>query len=230
MIVSSGASGPSTTWKQTNLSRSATESSFNLDTDHNPSGPGSGDPLPGDHNIRLGNAFHARGYDTPYTAECTECHGQGLQGVRFDHGVIDAIDRQDDQLLARAQHVRVLRQVAVGPHDGFRFEAEFDGNLACGVAALYEPDFSEQSLALMEASFREAEAAVLAAALAERLVQLDAANAATYRANAEDFLRRGDEARAGWEEGAEAVVTQITASAGIDSPPSVTTWSTATAS
>jgi hypothetical protein len=37
--------------------------------------------LPGDHNIRLGNAFHARGYETPYTAECTECHGDGLQGI-----------------------------------------------------------------------------------------------------------------------------------------------------
>jgi len=68
-------------WKQTNLSESADLSSFDLETDHNPSGPGSGDPLPGDHNIKLGNAFHANGYETPYTAHCTECHGQGLQGV-----------------------------------------------------------------------------------------------------------------------------------------------------
>jgi len=45
----------------------------------------------------------------------------------------------------------------------------------------------------------------VAAALAERLAELDAANAATYRANAEDFLRRWDEARAGWEERAEAL-------------------------
>jgi hypothetical protein len=66
------------TWKTTNMSESADLSSFDLDTDHNPSG---GDPLPGDHNIRLGNAFHAKGYDTPYTAHCSECHGQGLQGV-----------------------------------------------------------------------------------------------------------------------------------------------------
>jgi hypothetical protein len=66
------------TWKQTNLSRSADLSSFNIETDHNAK---KGDPLPGDHNIRLGNAFHARGYETPYSAECTECHGQGLQGV-----------------------------------------------------------------------------------------------------------------------------------------------------
>ncbi len=68
-------------WKQTNLSESADLSSFNLETDHNPSGPGSGDPLPGDHNIDLGGVSHANGFDTPYTAECTECHGQGLQGV-----------------------------------------------------------------------------------------------------------------------------------------------------
>ena len=45
----------------------------------------------------------------------------------------------------------------------------------------------------------------VAAALAERLAELDAGNAATYRANAEDFLRRWDEARAGWEERAEAL-------------------------
>lgn len=69
------------TWKQTNLSESADLSSFNIEEDHNPSGPGSGDPLPGDHNILLGNAFHAKGYDTPYTAHCSECHGQGLVGV-----------------------------------------------------------------------------------------------------------------------------------------------------
>jgi hypothetical protein len=69
------------TWKQTNLSESATETSFNLETDHNPSGPGSGDPLPGDHNIPLGGVNHARGFDTPFSAECTECHGRGLQGV-----------------------------------------------------------------------------------------------------------------------------------------------------
>jgi hypothetical protein len=73
------------TWKQTDLSESATLSSFNLETDHNDSGQGSGDPLPGDHNIDVNGAgvLHARGYDTPYVdnAECTECHGQGLQGV-----------------------------------------------------------------------------------------------------------------------------------------------------
>ena len=52
------------------------------------------DPLPNDHNILLGEcedededededecALHAKGYDTPYTAECTECHGYALQGT-----------------------------------------------------------------------------------------------------------------------------------------------------
>ena len=81
------------TWKQTNLSNSADLSSFNIETDHIDKG---GDPLPGDHNIWLGDngsgndsdddsgddgAWHAKNYDTPYTAHCTECHGQGLQGV-----------------------------------------------------------------------------------------------------------------------------------------------------
>lgn len=45
------------------------------------SGPALAESLPGDHNILLTDAFHARGYDTPYTSECTECHGQYLQGV-----------------------------------------------------------------------------------------------------------------------------------------------------
>ena len=41
------------TWKQTNLSESATLSSFNLEEDHIPSPQ---DPLPNDHTIFLGNA------------------------------------------------------------------------------------------------------------------------------------------------------------------------------
>jgi zinc/manganese transport system substrate-binding protein len=45
----------------------------------------------------------------------------------------------------------------------------------------------------------------VADALAERLAELDAANAATYRANADDFLRRWNEARDGWEQRAEAL-------------------------
>jgi len=70
------------TWKQTNLSDSATESSFNIETDHNPK---PNDPLPNDHTIFLGNknkgAFHAPGYEFPYSNECTECHGVALQGT-----------------------------------------------------------------------------------------------------------------------------------------------------
>ncbi len=70
------------TWKKTNLSQSADKSSFNLEEDHKDSGPGSGkDPLPGDHKIELGGVMHPKGYDTPYTAHCSECHGRGLTGV-----------------------------------------------------------------------------------------------------------------------------------------------------
>ena len=47
-------------WKQTNLSESADLSSFNLDTDHNDSGQGSGDPVPGDHNIDAGSVVMSR--------------------------------------------------------------------------------------------------------------------------------------------------------------------------
>ena len=43
----------------------------------------------------------------------------------------------------------------------------------------------------------------VAEALADRLAKLDPANATIYRANADDFLRRWSDARAGWEERAE---------------------------
>ncbi|MDX2418878.1 MAG: choice-of-anchor O protein, partial [Xanthomonadales bacterium] len=72
------------TWKKTNLSESADRSSFNLEEDHKASKQ---DPLPSDHNIFLskGNgkngAYHKRGYETPYTAHCSECHGTALQGT-----------------------------------------------------------------------------------------------------------------------------------------------------
>jgi hypothetical protein len=70
------------TWKQTNLSGSATLSSFNLEEDHNPKPQ---DPLPNDHTIFLGNqnkgAYHAPGFEFPYSNECTECHGSALQGT-----------------------------------------------------------------------------------------------------------------------------------------------------
>ena len=68
------------TWKQTNLSESADLSSFNLDTDHIPSGGGGGDNPPQGHNVDLDGALHMAGYDTPYSSECTECHGVALQG------------------------------------------------------------------------------------------------------------------------------------------------------
>jgi zinc/manganese transport system substrate-binding protein len=45
----------------------------------------------------------------------------------------------------------------------------------------------------------------VAEALAERLAELDTANAAAYRANAADFLQRWSEARARWEERAAAL-------------------------
>ena len=70
------------TWKQTNLSESADLSSFNLETDHIPALP---DPRPSDHHILLGSknngAFHADGYDKPFTYHCTECHGPALTGT-----------------------------------------------------------------------------------------------------------------------------------------------------
>ena len=70
-------------WKQTNLSGAAHLSSFDIETDHIPSKK---DPLPSDHNVLLVSddgfeSLHAKGYDTPVTAHCSECHGQGLQGV-----------------------------------------------------------------------------------------------------------------------------------------------------
>jgi len=45
----------------------------------------------------------------------------------------------------------------------------------------------------------------VAEALAGRLAELDPANAETYRANADDFLRRWSNARTRWEERAEAL-------------------------
>jgi len=45
----------------------------------------------------------------------------------------------------------------------------------------------------------------VAKALADRLAELDAANAASYRANAEDFLQRWNEARERWEARAESL-------------------------
>ena len=70
------------TFKKTNLSESADLSSFNLEDDPKPS---KDDPLPNDHTILFGSenngAWHAPGYDTPYIAHCSECHGSALQGT-----------------------------------------------------------------------------------------------------------------------------------------------------
>jgi len=69
------------TFKQTNLSGSATLSSFELQ-DHVAT---RNDPLPADHTILFGSknngAYHAPGYDYPFTYHCTECHGVALQGT-----------------------------------------------------------------------------------------------------------------------------------------------------
>ena len=75
------------TFKQTNLSNSAEESSFDLvnDTGTN-DGEGDGGWVP--HNIELGGTHgdpvpHVLGYDDPYFSpnHCTECHGVSLQGT-----------------------------------------------------------------------------------------------------------------------------------------------------
>jgi hypothetical protein len=67
------------TFKVTNLSDSAEESSFDLETDHV---PGEEETLPADHTVDVHNdgVLHAPGYKTPYESHCVECHGVGLQG------------------------------------------------------------------------------------------------------------------------------------------------------
>jgi hypothetical protein len=70
------------TFKKTNLSESATLSSFDLELDHLPSAK---DHMPADHNVLLGSinngAYHAPGYTYPFTSHCSECHGPALQGT-----------------------------------------------------------------------------------------------------------------------------------------------------
>jgi len=70
------------TFKKTNLSESADLSSFNLEEDPKDSNK---DPLPNDHTVLFGSenngAWHKPGYDTPYVAHCSECHGSALQGT-----------------------------------------------------------------------------------------------------------------------------------------------------
>ena len=72
------------TWKKTNLSESADKSSFTLGVDGSGDGGDDGDDVPADHTkIEKDDgliAFHKPGMDFPYTNECTECHGNTLQG------------------------------------------------------------------------------------------------------------------------------------------------------
>ncbi len=75
------------TWKQTNLSQSADQSSFNLDTDHV---PGTDDDvehhIPSGHTVLLAEdgveGWHMPGYNMPYSNGCTDCHGETLQGAK----------------------------------------------------------------------------------------------------------------------------------------------------
>jgi hypothetical protein len=70
------------TFKVTNLSDSAVESSFDLEDDHVPADD---EPLPADHTKLLSDGdiegLHKPGYNTPYKSHCVECHGVGLQGT-----------------------------------------------------------------------------------------------------------------------------------------------------
>ena len=73
------------TWKTTNLSLSADQTSFTLGEAGGGDGHDEGDhEIPADHNqVEKEDgliAFHAPGMDYPYTNECTECHGPALQG------------------------------------------------------------------------------------------------------------------------------------------------------
>ena len=71
------------TWKTTNLSQSADQSSFTLGLDGGYNSIDV-DDLPADHNqVEKADGlvvFHARGLEYPYENECTECHGPTLEG------------------------------------------------------------------------------------------------------------------------------------------------------
>ena len=71
------------TWKTTNLSESADQSSFTLGLDGGYNSIDV-DDLPADHNqVEKADGlvvFHARGLEYPYESECTECHGPTLEG------------------------------------------------------------------------------------------------------------------------------------------------------
>ena len=52
------------------------------------------------------------------------------QRVSLDHGMVHAIDRQDDQLLTGPEQVGILCQAAVCPHHRLWLKGKLDGDLA----------------------------------------------------------------------------------------------------
>ncbi|WP_455222777.1 choice-of-anchor O protein [Kaarinaea lacus] len=71
------------TWKPTNLSESADQSSFLLGQSGGGgggSGGGSGNELPSTHTESEHGVLHAPGMKYPYTNQCTSCHGPTLLG------------------------------------------------------------------------------------------------------------------------------------------------------
>ena len=78
------------TWKTTNLSQSADQSSFALGQSGGGNGTiivaGSGisvdasNNVPSSHSVNLHGVLHAPGMDYPYTNQCTRCHGAVLLG------------------------------------------------------------------------------------------------------------------------------------------------------
>lgn len=71
-----------TTWKATNLSESADQSSFELGQSGGGGGGGSGGGNPpASHTEDEGGVLHEPGMDYPYTNQCTSCHGATLLGT-----------------------------------------------------------------------------------------------------------------------------------------------------
>ena len=72
------------TWKTTNLSESADQSSFELGQSGGDGGSGGGGGSsnpPASHTESEDGVLHAPGMDYPYTNECTSCHGETLLGT-----------------------------------------------------------------------------------------------------------------------------------------------------
>ena len=68
------------TWKTTNLSESADQSSFELGSNTGGGGGGGGSNPPASHTESEDGVLHAVGMDYPYTNQCTSCHGPTLLG------------------------------------------------------------------------------------------------------------------------------------------------------